>query len=87
MPERRVIPPTPEQVTAYSLSIGYPLDGQQWCDAYAQKGWMVGKTRMKDWQAAIRNWKTNGWKPDGGANHTNPHQRPAATAEEHAKGW
>lgn len=58
---RKTIPPTPEQVTAYSALIGYPMNGQQWCDFYAAKGWMVGKTRMKDWQAAVRNWKTNGW--------------------------
>lgn len=58
---RRDIPPTPEQVTAYSASIGYPLDGQAWCDSYAAKGWLVGKAKMKDWQAAVRNWKRNGW--------------------------
>lgn len=55
--------PTPEQVTAYSTEIGYPMDGQAWCDSYAQKGWMVGKNKMKDWKAAVRNWKTNAWNP------------------------
>ena len=64
LPSRRIIPPTPEQVTAYSIEIGYPLDGQAWCDSYAQKGWTVGKVKMKDWQAAVRNWKANGWKPN-----------------------
>jgi hypothetical protein len=59
--DRKAIPPTPEQVTAYSASIGYPMDGQKWCDQYAAKGWSVGRTKMKDWQAAVRNWKTNGW--------------------------
>ncbi len=59
--DRKTIPPTPEQVTAYSASIDYPMDGAQWCDFYAAKGWAVGKTRMKDWQAAVRNWKTNRW--------------------------
>ena len=55
-------PPTPEQVEAYSCEIGYPLNGQGWCDSYAQKGWMVGKSKMKDWKAAVRNWKTSGYK-------------------------
>jgi hypothetical protein len=59
--QRNVIPPTPEQVTAYSLSVGYPMDGEVWCDSYAQKGWMVGKAKMRDWQAAVRNWKASGW--------------------------
>jgi len=57
----KAIPPTPEQVTAYSASIGYPLDGSKWCDFYEAKGWSVGKTRMKNYQAAIRNWKSNRW--------------------------
>lgn len=59
--DRKKIPPTPEQVTAYSASIGYPLDGAEFCDSYAAKGWMVGRTKMKDWQSAVRNWKRNGW--------------------------
>lgn len=57
------VPPSPEEVTAYSAEIGYPLDGQGWCDAYAQKGWAIrGSTKMKDWKAAVRNWKTSGYK-------------------------
>lgn len=63
--DRKKIPPTPEQVTGYSAFIGYPMNGQAWCDAYTQKDWKVGKTRMKDWQAAVRNWKTNGYGSDG----------------------
>ena len=61
--DRRTIPPTPAQVTAYSASIGYPMDGEAWCDSYAQKGWKVGKNPMRDWQAAVRNWKSNRWLP------------------------
>lgn len=56
---KNFVPPTPEEVEAYSIEIGYPLNGQGWCDSYAQKGWMVGKSKMKDWKAAVRNWKTS----------------------------
>jgi hypothetical protein len=59
--DRKAIPPSPEQVTAYSASIGYPMNGQAWCDAYEAKGWMAGKVKMKDWQAAVRNWKQSGY--------------------------
>lgn len=59
--DRKVIPPSPEQVTLYSASIGYPMDGEGWCDAYQQKGWLVGKAKMKDWQSAVRVWKRNKW--------------------------
>jgi hypothetical protein len=62
---RTTIPPEPEWVTAYSAEIGWPMDGQKWCDNYAAKGWIVsGKAKMKDWQAAARNWKSNGWGAD-----------------------
>jgi hypothetical protein len=59
--DRKVIPPTPEEVATYSASIGYPLDGSKWCDFYKAKGWFTGRTKMVDWQATVRNWKTNGW--------------------------
>lgn len=58
---RKKIPPTPDQVAGYGAAIGYPLDGQDFCDSYEAKGWKVGKNRMKDWQATVRNWRTNGW--------------------------
>jgi hypothetical protein len=58
---RNVIPPLPEWVTTYSASINYPMNGAAWCDQYQTKGWSVGKVKMKDWQSAVRNWKTNGW--------------------------
>jgi hypothetical protein len=59
---RVFVPPSADEVSKYSADIGYPLDGQAWCDSYAQKGWMVGRTRMKDWKAAVRNWKAHGWQ-------------------------
>jgi hypothetical protein len=61
----KAIPPSPGQVTAYSAFIGYPLDGQAWCDSYAVKDWKVGRVRMKDWQAAVRTWKANRYGQDG----------------------
>jgi hypothetical protein len=69
-PARVFVPPTPDEVSAYSAKIGYPMEGQAWCDSYAQKGWTVGRNKMKDWHAAVRNWKANGWKPNGSpSNH------------------
>lgn len=65
------IPPLPENVTAYAESIRWPLDGDGFCDSYAQKGWLIGKVRMKDWQAAVRTWKRNKWKPGEPLNHEN----------------
>ena len=32
------------------------MDAEAFCDFYASKNWMVGKNKMKDWNAACRNW-------------------------------
>jgi hypothetical protein len=53
----RFVKPEPCEVTVYAKSIGYNLDGNQFCDHYASKDWKVGKTPMKDWKAAVRTWK------------------------------
>lgn len=49
--------PTPKEVTDYAKSRGFDLDGELFCDFYASKGWLVGKSPMKDWQAAVRTWQ------------------------------
>lgn len=61
----RTIPPLPEWVEAYSRSIGYPVNGQAWCDSYAVKDWKINRNTMKNWQAAVRNWKTNKYGEGG----------------------
>ncbi len=50
-------PPAPEEVTEYATSIGFQLDGQQFIDFYEAKGWMIGKSKMRDWKAAVRTWQ------------------------------
>ena len=35
----------------------YTLDGHRFCDHYTAKGWVVGKSPMKNWQAAVRTWR------------------------------
>lgn len=35
---------------------GNPKEADRFCDFYEMKGWMVGKNKMKDWKAAVRNW-------------------------------
>lgn len=59
------IPPLPEWVTAYSASIGYPMDGQAWCDSYEQGGWKIKTKAMKNWQASVRTWKVNRYGQGG----------------------
>ena len=60
----RFIPPTPQQVRDYAQEKGLALDADSFCDFYQSKNWFVGKTKMKDWKAAARNWARRGeWKP------------------------
>lgn len=49
--------PTAQLVSSYAESIGFKLDGQQFCDFYESKGWLIGRSPMKSWQAAVRTWK------------------------------
>ena len=32
------------------------MDAERFVDYYTANGWMVGRSRMRDWQAAARNW-------------------------------
>jgi len=54
---RKFMKPTAEQVTEYGRQIGFKLDGQTFCDFYESKGWVIGKSPMKSWQAAVKTWK------------------------------
>ena len=33
------------------------INAEQFYDFYQSKGWMVGKTKMKDWKACMRTWE------------------------------
>ncbi|WP_322152927.1 hypothetical protein [Paratractidigestivibacter sp.] len=50
-----------EYARSYAASKGIDLDStdfdpERFVDFYAQKDWMVGRSRMKDWKASVRNW-------------------------------
>lgn len=46
------------EVSAYAAEIGCPdFDAAKFVDHYKSNGWKVGgKSPMKDWRAAVRNW-------------------------------
>lgn len=53
----RFVPPTHQDVSDYCQEKGYTnVDIERFIDFYESKGWMVGKNKMKDWRAAVRNW-------------------------------
>lgn len=57
--EARFTPPSVEEVAAYCLERENNVDASRFVDFYSSKGWMVGKSKMKDWKAAVRNWERN----------------------------
>lgn len=54
---KRFKKPEPHEVTQYAREIGFILDGKRFCDYYESKGWVVGKSPMKNWKAAVKTWK------------------------------
>ena len=52
--------PTLEEVSDYCRKErNNTIDAQNFIDFYTSKGWKVGNTKMKDWQASVRTWETN----------------------------
>ena len=48
--------PTFEEVAEYIAANNLNVDGSQFIDYYTSNNWMVGRNKMRDWQAALRNW-------------------------------
>jgi len=52
------IAPSLEEVADYIQEKGYSISPEQFLNYYTSNGWMVGKTKMKDWKSAIRYWQS-----------------------------
>ena len=61
----RFSPPTIDDVRKYCQEQGYAVEVERFVDYYESNGWMVGKNKMKDWKAAVRNWRRKE-KPNNG---------------------
>lgn len=75
---KRFVPPTLAEVQSYVAERQSPVDPQGFIDFYASKGWMVGKTPMKDWKAACRNAET--WERWSRTESSAPHKKGLAQA-------
>ena len=53
-------PPSVDEVNMYCQEKGLSIDAQRFVDYYESNGWMVGRNKMKDWRAAVRNWGRKG---------------------------
>lgn len=53
----RFAPPTVSEVSDYFSERGAdPAEAERFVDFYESKGWLVGKSKMKCWKSAVRNW-------------------------------
>lgn len=50
-------PPSLDEVKDYCWERKNNVDAQAFIDFYTSKGWMIGKSKMKDWKAAVRTWE------------------------------
>jgi hypothetical protein len=64
--EKRFSPPKKEELAEYfktkSPSRNCELESERFFDFYESKGWLVGKTKMKDWKSSVRNWIRNSYQ-------------------------
>ena len=67
--------PSPAEVAEYAQQFAadkgldltaLDFDPERFVDFYAQKGWMVGRSHIKDWKATVRNWLRTS-KPKNGS--------------------
>ena len=60
----RFSPPTRQDVAEYCAEKEFKdFDVERFIDYYTSNGWMVGKSKMKDWKATVRNWARAGKAP------------------------
>lgn len=70
-PVKRFKAPTMDEAKEYFAEKGgSDIDAERFIDHFTANGWKVGKTPMKDWKAAARNWMRNVREWGGGYQQT-----------------
>ncbi|MCC8118679.1 MAG: DUF6291 domain-containing protein [Bacteroidales bacterium] len=49
-------PPTLEELKKYISENQYQVSAEMFFDYYTSNGWQVGRNKMKDWKASVRQW-------------------------------
>ncbi len=69
--------PTLDEIREYVQSISGSLQPEAFHDYYTANGWVVGKHKMQDWRATVRNWiRRDKEHPDGFGSATRSDSRP-----------
>ena len=56
---KKFVPPTVCQVSEYCIERKNTVDAETFVNFYLSKNWAIGKSKMKDWKAAVRTWEKN----------------------------
>jgi hypothetical protein len=62
-------PPTLQEVQEYCKKRNNCINAQSFVDFYESKGWMIGKNKMKSWEAAVRTWECRSKSSSEAKNH------------------
>lgn len=54
---KKFVKPTLDEVREYCRERGNAVSADRFWNYYESKGWVVGKSPMKDWKAAVRTWE------------------------------
>ncbi|MFA9391836.1 MAG: hypothetical protein ACERKD_18645 [Prolixibacteraceae bacterium] len=71
------IPPSQQHVRIYFDEKGYsPVEGEKFFNYFQSNGWLVGgRSKMKDWKAAARNWMLNSQRFNNHGKHQRNNQK------------
>jgi hypothetical protein len=72
-------PPSIQDVEDYTSTRSTPIDSERFVDFYQSKGWLIGKNKMKDWKAAVRNWERGNGENRAKTGSTGNQRRLSAT--------
>lgn len=68
--------PTIEEIREYCQERKNNVDPQRFFDFYESKGWLVGKSKMKDWKASVRTWEKNSFNTQAKQDQFNTFNNP-----------
>ena len=56
---KNFVKPTVDEITSYCRERKNNINPVKFFNHYESNGWMVGKSKMKNWKAAVRTWEGN----------------------------
>ena len=57
--KQKFVIPTVKEIENYCNERKNNVNSNKFFDFYESKGWLVGKSKMKNWKAAVRTWENN----------------------------